>query len=301
MDEKKVTEILEKGPATGNELHMLSGIDIFELWRICSNSEGVLIKRVGKRYLRFDKNVEGFARLSPSIQREFSTYSVIGLKKDRGKIEEKVKKLHEEIKEISRRKFNLARNAIDQVMLKLVDLKPCIQKNTCFIIGGDVPIGMAHGEPRPERSTGEMVAGSDLDIVVITSDDFPDDCLKKLDDAMYEVKYALLKHPSRKEEIDYLIKNISKVKEQAKFETFEHMVACKIIEESKFLYGNERIYRQVLDTLEDGGVPGKLEKLEGIAAEYRKRAEEHLLKKDRVSEEEYMKLFTTTEEFSEIF
>jgi hypothetical protein len=47
-----------------------------------------------------------------------------------------------------------------------------IINQTCFIIAGDVVFGMAHAEPRPEASTGELVKGSDLDIIVI-ADDLP--------------------------------------------------------------------------------------------------------------------------------
>ena len=36
------------------------------------------------------------------------------------------------------------------------------------MIAGDVVFEMAHLEPRPESSTGKLVKGSDLDIVVVT-------------------------------------------------------------------------------------------------------------------------------------
>ncbi|MDI6654337.1 MAG: hypothetical protein QME59_00410, partial [Candidatus Hydrothermarchaeota archaeon] len=166
---EEILSILEKGPLTGRELYELTGIEIFELWRRC-NSEDLTIKKVGRHYLRFDKDVGGYARLSPAIQREFLTYSVIGLKKDEAKVRQKARKLDLEIKKISRRKFKLAKGAVAEIAKKLTG----VQTQTCFIIGGDVAIGMAHSNPRPERSTGELVAGSDLDIIVITRDDFSD-------------------------------------------------------------------------------------------------------------------------------
>lgn len=284
--------LAEKGPLTGRELYELTGIDVFELWRRC-DSEDLTIKKVGKCYLRFDRNVEGYARLSPAIQREFLTYSIIGLKKDAAKVKQKVRELDAEIKKISRRKFGLAKNAVAEIAEKFTS----VQTQTCFIIGGDVAIEMAHDNPRPERSTGELVAGSDLDIVVITRDDFSG--LKELDEAMHKTKAALLK--LHREEIDYKIKSLSKVAEQVKFDTFEHIVACKIMNEAKFLYGSKSIYKQVLRILKESSVPEKLKKLEKIAIEKRKEAEEYLLQKGKISEEEYFKLFTTTEEFGEIF
>lgn len=284
--------LAEKGPLTGRGLYELTGIDAFELWRRC-NSEDLTIKKVGRHYLRFDKDVEGYARLSPAIQREFLTYSIIGLKKDAAKVRQKARKLSLEIKKISQQKFGLAKNAVAEIAEKFTS----VQTQTCFIIGGDVAIEMAHDNPRPERSTGELVAGSDLDIVVITRDDFSG--LKELDEAMHKTKAALLK--LHREEIDYKIKSLSKVAEQAKFDTFEHIIACKIMNEAKFLYGSRDIYRQMLKILKKNSVPKKLEKLEKIAVEKRKEAEEYLLQKGKISEEEYFKLFTTTEEFGEIF
>jgi hypothetical protein len=261
-----------------------------------------MIKRVGRRYLRFDKNVEGYARLSPAIQREFLTYSVVGLKKDEARIKERARELDEEIKRVSERKFDLVKRVIiDDIMhSKLKDLEEYIEENACFIIGGDVPLAMAHSDPRP-ASTGELVAGSDLDIIVITEDDFSGECFKRLDMAIYETKNMLLRQPTHKEEIDYLIKNIAKVRQQAKMETFEHLVACKIIHESKFLHGSRGLYEEVRDILKKNHVPEKLKRLEEAAIEYRKNAKEHLLKSTEISRGEYMKFFTTSEESFEIF
>ncbi|MBI5253909.1 MAG: hypothetical protein HY930_05895 [Euryarchaeota archaeon] len=284
----------ERGPLTGRELYELTGVEVFELWRSCNASKDLIIKKVGRHYLRFDKDVEGYARLSPAIQREFLTYSVVGLKKDEVKVRQKARKLSLEIKKISQRKFELAKSAIAEMIAKLGDAQI---KNVCFVIGGDVAVEMAHNNLRPERSTGELVTGSDLDIVVMTRDDFSG--LKELDEAMHKTKAALLK--LHREEIDYKIKSSSKVAEQAKFDTFEHIIACKIMNEAKFLYGSKSVYKQVLRILKESSVPEKLKKLEKIAVEKRKEAEEYLLRKGKISEEEYFKLFTTTEEFGEIF
>ena len=40
----------------------------------------------------------------------------------------------------------------------------------CILLGGDVVYGMAHDAPRTEHSTGLMVRGSDLDLVVNTAE-----------------------------------------------------------------------------------------------------------------------------------
>jgi hypothetical protein len=59
---------------------------------------------------------------------------------------------------------------------------------------------MAHTEPRPEISTGELVQGSDLDIVVVYRDLLAS-VVKALELAIYQQKNFLLRNPSYYEEI----------------------------------------------------------------------------------------------------
>lgn len=288
----------EKGPLTGRELYDITGIELFDLWRLCSRDEKMLLRRVGRRYLRFDRNIEGYARLSPSIQREFFTYTLVGLRGD-DRINARADAVERETKRISLEKLSLARKTLEEVLEKLQELRDYIVENACFIIGGDVPLGMAHADPRPEASTGIVVSGSDLDIVIITTRDFRPDAQEKLDAGIHDAKYRLLKRPNRKVEIDYIIKSLDKVVEQAKIRSFEDLVACKIIDESKLLLGNPTIYEEVKGIMRGHGVPKKLKELEELAKVRRKAAEELLLKKN-VTEED-MKLFATTEEYGEIF
>ncbi len=296
-----ILQALEKnGPMTGRTLFIHTGMDMFDLWRECYTNKDILVKRVSKRYLRFDKNVKGYARLSPAIQREFSTYSVIGLRRDKDAVEEKALELKKRIEEISREKFATAKTALIRGIKNLKEAR-YIKENACFIIGGDVPLLMAHEDPRPEFSTGMMVSGSDLDIVIVTSNDFSNECLNTLDVAVRDIKYTLLNQPHKKEEIDYIIKPLSKVKSQAEFDTFEHMVACKIIAESKFLFGDMDIYHEILDIMDKNDVPAKLKLKEIEAIKNRDFAWNYLLEKGTMSRSEYIRLFTTTDEFNEIF
>ncbi len=48
-------------------------------------------------------------------------------------------------------------------------------------------------------------------------------------------------------------------------------------------------------------IPQKLKELKSLALKYRKRAIEALLQTEELSEDAYTRLFTTTEEFGEIF
>ena len=297
---KILRALRENGPLTGKDLYDITRVNLFDLWRWCKSDERMSLKRIGHRYLRFDRNIEGYARLSPSIQREFFTYTVIGLRGDDENIDERAKAVNKEIKGISGEKLVYARETMGKVLEKLPGLKDYIMENACFIIGGDVPLGMAHDDPRPEVSTGILVPGSDLDIVVITMKDFSPKSLKELDEGIHEMKYRLLKRPHNKVEIDYIIKSIAKVETQAKLRAFEDLVACKIIEESEFLLGNPGIYEGVRGILREHSVPKKLVEHEEAAKARRKAAEKLLLEKGEVTEDD-LKLFATSEEYEEIF
>jgi hypothetical protein len=300
--EGRIHEVLEGiGPVPGKELAEALGEGVFPVWRACTLSRDIVTRVVGKRYLRFDRNVGGYARLSPSIQREFMTYTVVGVKKDLPAIEEKAGELIQEIRAISRAKEAAARKAVQDILSRLGELGKTVEKEACFILGGDVPLGMAHADPRPEKSTGLLVAGSDLDLVVVHRDELQEDGVGRLDEAIYSEKYALLKNPLKKEEIDYIIKPLSRVREQAAFDTFEHMVACKIIMEGSPIAGSGKLYREVLEIMKKNGIKEKLDEMEERARAFREMARAHLLKSRELTDEDYVRYFTTTEEIGEIF
>lgn len=283
-----------EGPLTGDELLRRTGSDVFRLWQACRLSSRVLSARVGRRFLRLDRAVEGFARLTPSIRREFQSYTVLGLGGQEAGIEERTRALAREFARISRQKRSLASEFAAGVLASLVSR---IREKVCFIIAGDVTYGMAHASPRPEKSTGKIVRGSDLDIVVIASDAVGREELTALDRAIHRRKHYLLVHPDYREEIDYVIKLFSRVGEQARFSTFEDMVAGKILREGEFLHGSQRLFLQVKEVLASAGIPEKLDRMETEAWLYRRRAEEILrdLESDP-GESEFANLFFTREE-----
>ncbi len=290
----------EKGPLTGKELLEKSRRDALLLWRFCNETEEIYTKVVGKRYLRLDKRIQGYARLSPSILREFLTYTVIGLNTDFTKIEVKAKTLLESIERISREKFELSKEIISQLFQAQKDHKE-IEKKTVFIIAGDVVYNMAHSELRPEVSTGEMVKGSDLDIIIVT-EDLSEDIIKEIDQSIYKEKYYLIKRPAYREEIDYIIKDMRKVENQLHFNSFEFMVASKLLHEGKFLYGSMRLFENIKKMLQKKRIPEKLTRLENMAIIERVNAKSCLLNDpDPLSQDEYTKLFYTKEEVEEIF
>lgn len=302
MKASEILNILEaKGPLTGWELLEKTGLDPLPLWQICRRTPEIFFECIGKRFVRLDRNVDGYARLSPSIRREFLTYTVLGAKAQQADIKTRAQKLKEEISWISRDKMDLARSAMQDTVQSLTEWKP-MQEQVCFLIAGDITYGMAHAVPRPEISTGKMVRGSDLDIIAIAEDDVPEDALKALDAAILKKKYFLLVHPNYQEEIDYLVKKIAKVRTQLVFDSFQHMIASKIIYESEFLCGSQDVFKKVKQMVNEFGVSRKLDLLEQQAKENRMEAERSLLDPDATqADPACLHLFYTKEEGDEIY
>jgi len=299
MEKEIIKLIEEKGPLTGAELLAEVSDDPLHILRSCKLSRDLSIQIVGTRYLRFDRKIEGYARLSPSILREFLTYSIVGLYRDQSALDSRAKDILSHIEETSRAKSELAFNIISSITNRLEnDL--LINEQVCFIIGGDIVFNMAHDVPRPERSTGKLVKGSDMDIVAIVDDDFPERIMKRLDDEIYKEKYNLLLNPYIKEEIDYIVKKISKVREQVKLDNFNHMVACKILHEGTLLYGSDKIFHTVKTMLRENGVTEKMTAMEARARAFRKKAEEYLFcETPGKINEESLNLFYPAEESEE--
>jgi hypothetical protein len=298
--ENKIVKLIEKeGPLTGSGIWEVIGGDGIILWQTCKKSKNIIIRTVGTRYLRLDRRVERFARLSPSIWREFLTYSIIGHPDDPILLEKKAWELTSHIEAVSKAKLELAYNVISGLAsqfetLFFGDLR------LCFIIAGDIVYNMAHDVPRPERSTGKLVKGSDMDLIVIVDDRTPVDLIKRLDDAIYKEKYRLLIAPHVKEEIDYILKKLDKVREQVRFDTFEHMVACKILYEGTLLYGSEDFFTELKELLFRTGVADRLNELEKQAKVSRRDSEKYLLSNapEKISDEKRY-LFYPIEESEE--
>ena len=279
MEKEIINLIAEKGPLTGAEIWEAVGGDHLILWRTCKLSRNLAVRTAGTRYLRLDRRFKGFARLSPSILREFLTYSVVGLSGDSDSLEKRSLGVASHIEEVSKGKLELAFRVISGLSGGLETERP-LNDDACFIIAGDIVYNMAHDVPRPERSTGKLVNGSDMDIVVIVNDECGEDLIKRLDNAIYREKYRLLIAPHLREEIDYIVKDLARVREQVRFDSFKHILACKILQEGTLLYGSEDIFHYFKAMLRNTGVTGQLEDLEKRAKTSRRDSEEYLLRED---------------------
>lgn len=295
-----VSLLKDNGPLTGKDIVNQTGMDVFKAWKTCSELDCLESIIVGRRYLRLDVKVEAYARLSPSIMREFLNYTVIGHQSDYLKTAEKARMLEKESIAISKHKINLAKDTVDRLFQDGSEFKKNADK-ICFVIAGDVVFGMAHRELRPEASTGELVRGSDLDIIAV-SEDLPEDIMNNLDNYLYKEKYNLLMNPASKEELDYIVKDISTVVEQLKFDDFKKMVAAKILNEGIYLAGSKVIFNKLKAMVFQNKIPQTISDLEKKAVLDRAEAERILLlAADEADYEELMALFYTTEEKEEIF
>jgi hypothetical protein len=231
--------------------------------------------------------------------REFLSYSIIGLASDTEGLERRARELLAHIREVSTHKRELARRIVAALAGRFVE---CGIGDTdlCIFIAGDIVYEMAHDVPRPERSTGRMIQGSDLDLIFILNDRVPDEVMRKLDEAVYREKYRYLINPSMREEIDYVVKKLKRMREQAAFDTFKRMIACKILHEGLLLHGSEALFRTAKSLLDTYGVTEKLARMQQEAETFRVRAEEYLLggHPDGIADEDRY-LFYTAEESEE--
>jgi hypothetical protein len=299
MQERVIDLLGGGGPLTGGEILDALGGETFPLWKACKTSSRLSVHRVGRRYVRLDRRAHGYARLSPSILREFLTYSVVGLVGDEEAIERRVTRLTRHIEHVTTRKKELATRITQDIASSLAAADED-ESRFCVVLAGDIVYHMAHDVPRPERSTGILVAGSDLDIVVIVRDEAPRELVRSLDETIHQRKHQYLRNPAFREEIDFIVKRLSTLEEQMRFDTFKRMVACKIFDEAVFLTGSRDLYTEGKALLDRYGVTDRLREMEQAAISARDHQEGVLLATD---EEELGRddliLFYTDEESEE--
>lgn len=288
IPELKVISILKKGPLTGRELYNIltdnkvPRLDdafndfVNELWALCVSSEKIEVRRIDNCYLRIDKELKGqrVYRLSPSIQREFMDYSAVGLKGDK-RLDEKFSMMEKNMEKNNQKKWGVVKDVVNEILEK-VPKKEEILADCCFLVGGDVALGMTNDLFRECESTGELVWGSDLDIIVVFSDEATDKEKKDLDDVLYKIKWDLLRGPA-KEELDYVIKDLDRVKQQARMEKLDDVIASKVLYESKFLDGNKKFFEEAFKILETQGAIKELESYLDIARANREVEKKELL------------------------
>lgn len=250
-----------RGPLTGAQLQEALGAPNFPLWKACMTDERIASRVIGRRYVRLDIKLDGYARLSPSILREFLTYTVLGPAEEPEALESAATALADHIQQISKRKLYTARRIMDDITRTFL-ADPELSPYFCVAVAGDIVYEMSHEVLRPERSTGILVEGSDLDIVVLVADDAPAGLAEDLDAAIYAKKYYYLRNPGFREEIDYVVKTLGTLRDQTGFAGFHDMVACKVWAEGRYLTGDRGLFDRAKHLLVETGVADRLATME---------------------------------------
>jgi len=256
--EEQVFHVLdEAGPLTGAELNArLSGVNPMDLWRECYQCNRFRITNFSRYYLRYDVTRDNQLRLSPSILRDFLTFSLVYLKRQQTEVVEKSALLANKHRAISNRKIGFARKAIlsleDNVLEKL-------NKSACFFVSGDLAYFLGHDVPRIHSQLETKVNGSDIDIVIIYNTEVDGELIKLAENQMLKFKYEALKDVTIGEEIDFIFKPVSKLLTQLQYRDIHEKIASKILYESFFLYGRLNIYDYLISQMEISGAKQKIE------------------------------------------
>ncbi|KCZ87366.1 hypothetical protein [Hyphomonas johnsonii] len=275
LEAEIIALLAEHGPMTGKELaEMLPDKPKLSLWQACYQSRSLHVSHFASYYLRFDITREDQVRLSPSILRDFLSFSLFGLPGQREQLIERQGTLSNMHREISREKIGLAQQVMKSLFL---DLPREIRSSMCAFIAGDLAYFLAHNEPREHMVSGEMVKGSDIDIVIILSDDLPESIQRKIDTDMIALKNYYLRHPQYRHEIDFITKRKSTMERQLQYTDIHDKIASKIAYESMFLGGSLTLYMEVRDAMIATGVDRLIEADFDHALKDRKHAMQTLL------------------------
>lgn len=147
LDVEKMTSSIESalreaGPQSGAWLaERFPETHPIALWRTCYSSSRIQIQNCARYYLRYDVTRDNMLRLSPSILRDFLTFSLIYLPEQGVAVVEAGTRLSNRFRRISLRKLSLAREAV----LRLPDeLQAEINANYVVFLSGDIAYFLAH-------------------------------------------------------------------------------------------------------------------------------------------------------------
>lgn len=250
--EKQVIEVVDQQHSVlGSELAEAFDQRYFDLWRVCENSPRIYAAQFARWYLRVDSEVDGYARLSPSILRNFLTYVQFSNVDNFEKAVEDGNRQRELHSEVSKKKRTIAKQLIAQ------SLPEALLDRVGVLIAGDVCRDMAHEVPRPERSTGQIVKGSDIDLILVMGDE--DATLREeLEGRLLEAKNLYLRHPALREELDFVVNSIAHYEKVSVFENPKQMISCKAALEGQFLAGDRGCIVKARDVLVRADIPRKV-------------------------------------------
>ena len=255
--EARIVSLLdERGPLLGKEIaEALADVSRLRLWQACFTSLTLQISHFASYYLRYDITREDQVRLSPSILRDFLSFTLFSLPEQRRRLVERQGGISNHHREISLGKIAIAR----QVWSSILSMLPLeSQRYLCAFIAGDLAYFLAHDEPREVESIGEMVRGSDIDIIII-HDALPKAIIDMIDREMMRHKSYFMRHPDYRQELDFICKSKSVMFKQFSYDDIHQKIASKIAYESMFLGGSLELYMGIRGGLSSSGVQDLIE------------------------------------------
>jgi len=269
--------LASSGAMLGKELcDKLSGTPYLAVWQACYSDPEVQLSHFSRYYLRFDITRTDMVRLSPSILRDFLSFTLLSLPGQRESVIERQVELSNLHREISLRKMAIARNVLIDV---LSHIPPEDESKLCAFIAGDVAYFLGHSEPREVKGLGEMVNGSDIDIIIAYRG-LPDSSVQRIDEQMMQGKYMYMRHPAHRQELDYICKPMKKALSQLDYGNIHQKIASKIVYESLFLAGSVALYGELRDALDVTGTAARIEADFAYGLDDRKDAMRALLRAD---------------------
>ena len=247
----------ESGPKSGAWLsEKVPDIHPIALWRSCYKSNQIRIQNCARYYLRYDITRDNMLRLSPSILRDFLTFSLIYLPEQGVAVVEAGTRLANRFRRISLRKTSLAREALLRLPQELQDE---INKNCVVFLSGDIAYFLAHDTVRQHSTMNVPIRGSDIDIIIINNLEADPQRIADIGTELLKIKRIYLASPDIREEIDYIVKPIGRMIDQLTYQDIHQKIASKILYESYFLMGRVDIYQSLLRHLTVSGARDKIE------------------------------------------
>lgn len=258
----------EYGPATGGQLsEKLPHISDIAIWRACYGSGEIRVSNCARYYLRYDILRGNQLRLSPSILRDFLTFSFVYLTDQMVEIVEVATMLANHFRTISLQKLSWAREALLQLD---DDLQEVLNEHCVVFLSGDIAYFLAHETKRRHSQLGVEINGSDIDIVIITNRGAPPDKIDQIESQLLTTKKIYLTTPHIGEELDFIVKPIETMLGQLDYGDIHQKIASKILYESYFLMGRVDIYQTLMRHLKMSGTWDRIERDFEIALGQRK-------------------------------
>ena len=277
VKQEVVAALKAHGPLLGKELvAKIPDRNYLMLWQACFTCDDIMISHFSRYYLRYDITREDSIRLSPSILRDFLSFTVFSTSGQREKVIDRQVLLSNHHRKVSMEKMQIARSILRQIVKKI---SPEDQQIMCAFLAGDIAYFLAHREPREVAAIGEMVSGSDIDIIIV-HDGLSEDVTQMIDKEMMSYKNYYMRHPDYREEVDYICKSKDTMFGQLAYQNIDQKIASKIAYESQMLAGSVDLFSEIKNQVKASGTQDLIERDFLYGLEERKSALRALLSAD---------------------